>query len=126
MIVFILGFRFVTWATCATLGGGGACTKGGLPLVHVSGHSTHVAARPACPPWYQQQPLPSLRLDLVTAGPTHPRGQSCPTESETGQQRTGAPSFLAPPANELRLVHRGATHLPPLPQLQHILGTISF
>ena len=80
--------------------------------MHVSGHSTHVAARPACPPWYQQQPLPSLALDLVTAGPTHPRGQSCPTESETGQQRTGAPSFRAPPANELRLVHRGANYLP--------------
>jgi len=50
MIVFILGFRFVTWATCATLGGGGACTKGGFPLVHTfCCPSTHVV-RPARPP----------------------------------------------------------------------------
>ena len=48
MIVFILGFKFVTWWASATVGGG-VCTKGGLPLVHPSFHSTHVV-RPARPP----------------------------------------------------------------------------
>ena len=123
MIFFILGSKFIIRTT---LGGvGGVCTEEGLPLVHPSCHSTHVpSVLPAlrsstiAPP---PQSLPALQLCHTV---THPRGHACPTESETGQRRTGAPSFLPRATRQRASLSPPWRHPPPSPSSSNALPSL--